>query len=201
MSPHSTPKACRLLFVLANTAPANLARSVCEPVAVVPAKGKKNHVEVCGVAVRLAALSLRSLFHHDPLKAHSEGRNERTRVHFRSVPVQGGGQFQLLQQCHRWCFQHQPKLNFSSAANCSGWVGISGVGMAPLPRSVPAGTRQPSTAQRCSPPPTGTPRTSRAKSLSVEPTAPRVCREPLLWPWALQPLAVGSTGRLAAGAS
>lgn len=197
MSPHSTPKACRLLFVLASTAPANLARSVCEPVAMVPAKGKKNHVEVCGVAVRIAALSLRSLFHHDPLKAHSEGRNERTRVRFRSVPVQGGVSSSSCSSAVAGVFSiSQSLISPPRPTALAGWAS-----MAPLPRSVPAGTCQPSTAQRCSPPPTGTPRTSRAKSLSVEPTAPRVCREPLLWPWALQPLAVGSTGRLAAGAS
>lgn len=73
---HSTPNACRLLFALANAAPVNRTRSVCEPVATVPAKGRRNGVEVCSVAGRSAALSLRLLFQQNPLKAHSEGRSK-----------------------------------------------------------------------------------------------------------------------------
>lgn len=129
------------------------------------------------------------------------------------------GQFQILQQCRCCYFQHQPKPNFSSVANNSGWVGSSGVGTAlllspswdtpaqqPLPMSLhQPWASSPSTAQRCSPPPTGTSKNSQAKSLSLELTAkghwvPRRWKRPLLRLLALQLLPVGSTGPLAAEA-
>ena len=82
---------------------------------------------------RLTALSWRLLCQRDPLKTHSQGRNQGPeKVHFRSVPVQVREQFQLLQKCHCCYFQHQPKHNFSSVANSSSLVGISSVGAALL---------------------------------------------------------------------